>query len=505
MTMTLIETQLWPEGAAPSSQYCAEEDRLKVMATYGLDDLGGDQELADIAGFAAKLCNAPICLVSIVESERQHFLTHIGLQEMETPRSVSFCARAMLRDDIMIVPNALEDPEFADNPLVTGPPHIRFYAGVPLISEEGAPLGTLCVIDTKPRPEGLNDLQMEGLRTLGQAVKRRLFVHRQKNAFQDALTRSEAQFKLLADSIPDISWSSDRHGNFDYFNRRWYDYVGEGERPEGGWESFFHPEDRAGWFDAWEEAREKGEPYETEYRLRRADGSYRWMLARGLPVRGPNGQIERWFGTITDIDDTHRHSEERELLASELAHRIKNIFSVISGLITLRARGDEKLEAFGEELGATIRSLGRAQDFVRPLKSEKGDELVSLLDILMAPYQDGKGTRVQITGDRVKVGAKAATPLALVFHELATNAAKYGALSIPDGTLSITIAKNGHNVSIGWRENNGPPAKEPTSNGFGSRLIEMATRNQLGGAIERQWNEDGFAVDISLPLDRIGT
>ncbi|WFL78426.1 PAS domain-containing protein [Altererythrobacter arenosus] len=473
------------------------------MASYGFDELEADPELARLVQFAATLCDAPSAMISLVESERQRFLVREGTETTETPRATSFCAHAMLGTEPLIVPDATQDPRFREFALVTGAAHVRFYAGAPLVSAEGAPLGALCVTDTTPRPDGLTPLQLEGLEVLAEAVIRRLFGHRRMRIADAELERSEAKFRMLADSIPDIAWSSDAEGNFDYFNRRWYEFVGSEERPEGGWDDWFHPEDRASWFDAWEQARARGEPYETEYRLKRSDGSYRWVIARGLPFKTADGIVERWFGTITDIDDGHRLSDTRELVAKELAHRIKNIFAVISGLITLRTRGHAELEAFGQEINATIRTLGRAQEFVRPLDKDGSEELSELLELLMSPYQDGAGGRVTIIGDAVPICQKVATPIALVFHEFATNATKYGALSTDKGSVSIEIEQDGEEVAIRWHERGGPRVSSPEQFGFGTRLADTAIRNQLGGKIERDWQADGLIVEITVPLARL--
>ena len=494
--------ELWPSGDTPSPAFCAEDQRLRVMASFGMDELEADQELTNIASFAAQLCGVPIALVSLVEAERQRFLAREGTQESETPRSTSFCAHAMLGQGMMVIPDALEDDTFRDFDLVHNPPNVRFYAGVPLISAEGAPLGALCIIDPKPRPDGLSAFQIDGLQVLAQAVMRRLYAHRQQLEANAALAKSEAQFRLLADAIPDIAWSSAADGNFDYFNQRWYEFSGVEERPADGWETIFHPEDRDAWSGAWEQARQSGADYEAEFRLRRADGSWRWMLSRGTPFRNEAGEIERWFGTLTDIDAGHRLSQDRELLAGELAHRIKNIFAVISGLVGLRARGDDTLVAFANDLTSTIHALSRAQDLVRPLDGT-GSEMPILLDALLAPYSGGTQASVQVSGDPAKFGAKAATPLALIFHELGTNAAKYGALSQETGKLSIKVAQVDDKVTIVWRETGGPPVAEPTSEGFGSRLIARSVKNQLGGTIQHNWDSAGLIVTIALPLERL--
>jgi len=496
------QPQLWPAGNIPAAAYCAEDQRLKVMASFGLDELEGDPELSAIARFAAQLCNVPMAMVSLIEAERQRFIVRQGTDAAVTPRSTSFCAHAMMDDGIMVVPDAKEDPRFCDFALVHNPPFVRFYAGVPLISAEGAPLGALCIIDSAPRADGLTAFQQDGLQVLAQAVMRRLYAHRQQLEANAALAKSEAQFQQLADSIPDIAWSSDADGNFDYFNQRWYEFVGADTRPDGGWKRTFHPDDRDAWDSAWQQARASGMDYKTEFRLRRADGIWRWMLVRGVPIRDAEGQIGRWFGTLTDIDTGHRLSENRELLAGELAHRIKNIFAVMAGLISMRARGDDKLMEFSADLNATIQSLSGAQDLVRPLDGT-GAELLGLLEVLLAPYSSGSRLAVELSGDPVKFGAKAATPLALVFHELGTNAAKYGAFSVDGGVVSVHVSALENEVQIVWQETGGPTVEQPSSAGFGSRLVSRSIKNQLGGSVQHDWNSDGLVATITLPLDRL--
>ena len=130
----------------------------------------------------------------------------------------------------------------------------------------------------------------------------------------------------LANSIPDIAWSADANGRLDYHNARFSEFIGGEIDPE---KSPIHPDDLAETRRVWRKACESGEEYEMEHRVRRADGEYRWMIARAVPVKDSDGQVLRWFGTTTDIDEAHKLSENRELLARELSHRIKNIFSVI--------------------------------------------------------------------------------------------------------------------------------------------------------------------------------
>src|SRR4051812_6539038 len=119
-----------------------EQRRAETIADFSLGDWSGDDKLQAIADFAAELCATSTALVSIVEEHRQRFLVRTNCDLTETPRAQSFCAHALARRDVLVVPDATEDPRFADNPLVTGEPFIRFYAGAPLVSAEGITLGT---------------------------------------------------------------------------------------------------------------------------------------------------------------------------------------------------------------------------------------------------------------------------------------------------------------------------------------------------------------------------
>lgn len=499
---------LWPREACPAPAYCGEDERLSVLAAYAPEKLTGDPELEAIIQFAAKLCDVPIATVSIVERDRQNFLVRKGLEQTETSRPSSFCAKAMLYDVAMVVADAREDARFTDNPFVTGPPHIRFYAGMPLISEEGAPLGALCVIDDKPRPQGLTEMQREGLLVLADAVMRRLAHQRQGLKAISEIAAREARLRSIIDSVPGIAWSADAAGNFDYFNARWRDATGAPEpRNLEEWREYIHPDDFETAAEKFTAAVAAGEPYEGEARLRLADGSYRWILSHAVPT-GDGTQDVRWFGTITDNDEAHRLAESRDLMARELSHRIKNIFAVVGGLISIRARGKPEVSEFAAELSGAVRALGTAHDYVRPMDQRSNEHLIGLLEDLLKPYDDADGTRFSITGTDIAIGARAATPLALIFHELATNSAKYGALSDARGDVSVEViapCDDGETVCVRWDENGLTdlvPANDPHE-GFGSRLLRMAIENQLGGSFTRSFGHDGLEIEIRFPMARI--
>ena len=493
--MNAVSADLRSAGPVPAPDFPGEDERIRVLRDYALDSLEDDLELASIAGFAAKLCKAPVALVSLVEEERQRFLAAEGLEAKETPRSISFCGHAMLGDALMEVRDASLDERFAANPLVIGEPHIRFYAGQPLKSEEGLPLGTLCVIDTVARPQGLNTFQREGLEVLAQATMRRLRSHRHSTAARREHDERVAYLHTFADSIPAIAWSATPEGEFEYFNKRMVDFTGDPDDKDG---HSFHPDDWKKASAAWQHSLATGEIYEIEHRLRRHDGEYRWMISRAVPVRDSAGEIVRWFGTAVDIHDLYAASESRDLLAKELSHRIKNIFAVVASLISLSVRKRPEVQAFGEELIDTIKALGRAHDYVRPAEGARGGTLHGVLADLFSPYGTGDCARVSVRGDNPAIVARAATPLALVFHELATNSAKYGALSTADGTVELSIADQGDTLLLHWVERGGPKAKRNPVDGFGSRLVEMSVTGQLGGRWERRFEPDGMVCELTV-------
>lgn len=171
-----------------------EASRLKSLHAYQLLDTAFEAAFDDLTKLASEICGTPIALVSLIDKDRQWFKSKVGLAADETPREVSFCGHAILGDDIFVIQDACADPRFADNPLVVGDPGIRFYAGTPLRGREGMNLGTLCVIDRKPRD--LSPLQRTALTTLKRQVEAQFELRRSMTelaATQIALERVQRQ------------------------------------------------------------------------------------------------------------------------------------------------------------------------------------------------------------------------------------------------------------------------------------------------------------------------
>ena len=179
-----------------------ERHRLETLRLYGVLDTPSERALDDLTALAAAICGTPIALILLVDEHRQWFKSKIGLEAAETPREFSFCAHALESPDLFIVPDASQDERFAGNPLVTGEPHIRFYAGARLATMEGAALGTHCVIDRVSRT--LTPLQEQTLRVLAQQVMAQLDLRRQTRDLAESEERSRAIVESALDAIVTI-------------------------------------------------------------------------------------------------------------------------------------------------------------------------------------------------------------------------------------------------------------------------------------------------------------
>lgn len=176
--------------------HAEENHRLATLQLYKILDTAAEKTFDDLTRLAAAICEVPISLVSLVDEDRQWFKSKFGLDASETPRDWAFCDHVIRDNKIMVVEDATKDSRFVDNPLVTGDPSIRFYAGAPLEVKEGIHVGTLCVIDRKPRQ--LSDLQMNALSVLRDAVVTQL-----------ELRRARADISHIQHMLPVCAWCRD--------------------------------------------------------------------------------------------------------------------------------------------------------------------------------------------------------------------------------------------------------------------------------------------------------
>lgn len=267
--------------------------------------------------------------------------------------------------------------------------------------------------------------------------------------------------------------------------------------------SFLHPEDRprieALMKDVVERATEK---YEHEFRIiRRDDGEVHWLLDRGGTIKGADGTVERAVGALIDISKRKAAEIKQQLLLQELNHRVKNTLAVVQSIAAQTARTRSDPSQFADAFTARIASLARSHDLLTR-NVWQGATLRDAVEAAMTSFRADEG-RIEISGPAVMLTVDSTVSLSLLLHELATNAAKYGCLSVPEGRLRIvwSMAKQGDNVVVDllWEERGGPTVKAPHSQGFGSRLIK-AIAAQLNGTVTLDMAAEGACCRLRFKV-----
>ncbi|MDP3418420.1 PAS domain-containing sensor histidine kinase [Falsiroseomonas sp.] len=268
-----------------------------------------------------------------------------------------------------------------------------------------------------------------------------------------------------------------------------------------------HPDDRLRVQAAIGRAVETGEPYDVEYRVLQPDGGSRWLHVRGRCLRNAAGEPMRFPGTAVDIHARKLAEERQALLSREVDHRAKNALAVVQAALRLTRAPD--LPSYVKAITGRVAALARAQTMLAN-EAWAGADLRTMLaaemDAFMIRGPEG-APRATLDGPAVALPAGAAQPLAIVAHELATNAMKHGALSTAAGRVTVRWTRDDEplgTLRLRWAETGGPPIlSEPARRGFGSRVLAGVVHGQLGGSLLLTWHETGLVCDISLPLARI--
>jgi PAS domain S-box-containing protein len=244
--------------------------------------------------------------------------------------------------------------------------------------------------------------------------------------------------------------------------------------------------------------------YSIEKRLMRPDGRDIWVSVRSSPVRGPRGDLLYVVRVVQDISQRKLAERRQKLLIDELNHRVKNTLATVQSLAAQTARGGPTPSAFRERFEGRLAALSKAHDQLTMRHWENAD-LRELLTASLAPYAAAAPNRIVLRGEDLVLRPRAVLTLAMAFHELTTNAAKYGALSVPGGRVEIVWRpdeENGRRVlRIEWTEQGGPAVAAPARRGFGSRLIEGGIAAELGGKARIDYGRGGIRCDMTMPMD----
>lgn len=264
---------------------------------------------------------------------------------------------------------------------------------------------------------------------------------------------------------------------------RWLDvYIDEADRPQV--------------LAAIKQATSSKTTFELEHRVKLPDGGFGWVFSRAVPIFDERGQVIEWFGAASDITPRKTVEEQQELRNHEIGHRLKNILAVVQSIAfqTIRAAAD--LPSAQKALSARLEALARSQNVLLSGEAETTN-LQGIIATATGQHEEGSG-RILVHGPAVQIDSAAALNLALTFHELATNAVKYGALREPDGKVDVSWKIDGTSLNLRWVESGGPVVTPPERKGFGSKLIERGL--VAGGRAHVDFHPSGLVYTLSAPL-----
>lgn len=322
---------------------------------------------------------------------------------------------------------------------------------------------------------------------------------------EERLRESETRFRSVVEGIPQLVWRAADGGFWSWSSPQWTAFTGQSEKAAAGrgWLEPIHPDDRDRVLKAWSGAGESGS-LDVDHRLwSEQEGAYRNMHMRAKPVRDNSGQPVEWFGTVTDIHEMQQLQERQRILLAELQHRVRNTLGVIRSIARRSAGTSETIEDYSAHLEGRIDALARTQNTLTRAPDARVDLHTLILDEITA--QSGReNDQFSISGPDILLGGKAAETLSLAFHELATNAVKYGPLSTKGGTIQIRWEVDQHDpkeLHIEWKETlDGPLDGVPSRRGFGSELIERVVPYDLKGRGELHFTPEGLLSLIDIPI-----
>ncbi len=533
----------------------SDPDRLAELEAFDVLDTVPEEGFDDAVQIARLICDAPVALVSLVAKDRQWFKARAGFPSCETDLNSSVCAYALAEPDLLVIPDLTADPRTHNNPLVTGGPFIRFYAGAPLRTETGRVLGSLCVIDHVPRPDGLTEGQADALRRLARQVMILLRERRQLIQMRAAETQAAAAATRrtalieLGDYLRDVTTipemtaaAAEIVGRTMNASRTGYgelNVTGEFIAILRDWtapgEGSLVGRHRLADYGSIGPVIERGETFVVRAVTedpRTADHAASFQSLNicamlNVPVRERGRTVGLFFvhspearaWTSEEIAFARnvadrvqvgiarlRAEEEQATLNRELSHRMKNTLTMVQAIASQTLRNAPDLETAQEALAARLIALGRAHDILLS-GSRESASLEAVVRGALAIHDDAQIGRLQVKGPFVHVGSRGALSLALMIHELATNAAKYGALSTPDGFVRLewSLVQTGPEptVRLCWTEHGGPPVTPPSRRGFGSRLIERGLAGSIDGEVGLSFPPEGVICELTAPLSGI--
>ncbi|MBO1908933.1 PAS domain S-box protein [Microvirga sp. 3-52] len=341
------------------------------------------------------------------------------------------------------------------------------------------------------------------------AISRDVTDRRQAEA---TLRETVERYSLVTRATNDAIWDWDLVRGYVQWNEALYTAYGynpEEVEPCGEWwMAQIHPDDRQRVEDDIRAAiAGGGDEWSHEYRFRCASSHYVMVFDRGYMVRDAAGRPVRMIGAMLDITSRKRAEQELEVIHHELSHRLKNVLTMVQAIASHTLRSAPSMDVARETLAARLVALGKAQDLLISKSSEE-TEIGALVHGVLEAHRASEPERLRIRGPRLRLSAQAALSLALILHELATNAVKYGALSNEQGHVDLvwTVTEDTPAcLALRWSEHGGPTVVEPNRKGFGSRLITRGLAGDIGGDVKLSYEPTGVVCTLTAPLGGLTT
>lgn len=486
-----------------------------------------ERGLSRLAEIATSLCSAPIAFISVVDEKEMVFRARKGFEIERIPLTSSFCHQVGTAGGPVVIPDLRRDPRTSDNPLISAR-GVKFYAGHPILSPQGDLLGTVCVLDVKPRPAGLSPSETMGLETLADQAANilQLQMHRRQrdhdtrriarltalvdlgNALREA-TSEEAAMAIAGKTLG-CTLEADQSGYVDVIDdegvinvtREWHrDDVptASGSYPIRQFQTIVDDMRRGDVMTAIDPV--PGRPGLHSY-LRvpvllhgRLSGFMYAIDREGRhwdpeDVEFARGVADRLHETVARM----RSQAEREILVGETAHRLKNVMAVTRAIVLQTLSGrvdmtvstaiDERLAAYSAAHDLLLSGSANAA----PYRST----VDSVLDRLSL------ASRIDVVGENPMLNERTTLALSLLVNELATNALKHGSLSRETGRVTLACTIDGDDLVIAWCERGGPPAQAPRRRGFGTRILQIGV-NRIGGTT-LDYGQLGLEATFRAPL-----
>jgi PAS domain S-box-containing protein len=486
----------WPEAklkvADPAST--AEAARIDVLHNMGVLDSGADPRFDRIARLAARVFDTPRAAVLLVDADRLWLKAKVGVSGDEFPRRGSLAEVSLRQGEAIFVADVRQTKDMADAAqaaLLATHYTTRFYASAPIRAADGKIIGAVNVSDDQPH-EPPDAGQRTALLDLAALASEELIRDSEQVASRrlHAFDAERLKLALNAAHLGAYEWS--RREKTILLSERLRALVGVSAEwvASARFREILLPEDSDRVVAEIKTALATNGRYEIEHRIKRlGDGAVLWVSSAGFLIKQGDDDEGRVIGVVQDITPRKMADEQRETLVAELDHRVKNVLSAVHSMAAQSARKATSLDSFLKTFSGRLKSMASAHQLLTATRW-RGAGMLNIATAELGGIAPGQ-TRWE--GPDLLLAPRAANAMSLALHELATNAVKFGALSVDTGKVDVRWRADGAGgLELRWTETGGPPVSPPTRRGFGATLLDKVTGRELEGSVSVEHRREGL-------------